>query len=202
MCRSIAIRMAADVQCRINTLAAARARELLQLQSKYFSLTKPLATARNQCLRQVPHFWCRALSGHFLKDLSTEQDWRLLQCLEDVVVDEFPSRDGFKTVKVNFDIGHNEIISNASVWLTVTDLVPREVTTSGLVFNPGFTIETLDETDKKSLFRLFESEGNRPKENYAEQVFDFAYCVQTDFWLDPFKYYEIATGDLPTINSQ
>jgi hypothetical protein len=191
--------MAAEIQVRINTLAAARARDLLQLHSKYFALTKPLAAARAQCLRQLPGFWPKALSVHYIRSLCTEKDWEVLQTLEDVIVDEFPSRDGSKTIKIVFDMGSNAAISNASLWLTVTDTPPRETTTSGLSFNEGFQLSDFDESEKESIFRLFASEGNRCKTNAVEKAFDFAYCIQTDFWVDPFKYYEIATGEFPSI---
>lgn len=185
--------MAAEIQSRINALAASRARDLLQLHSKYFALTKPLAAARALCLQQLPGFWPQALSAHYIRDLCTEKDWELLQRLEDVTVDEFPSRDGSKTIKVAFDLGSNEAIANASLWLTVTDTLPRDTTNSGIVFKAGFSLADFDEAEKESLFRLFASEG---RTQTADKAFDLAYCIQTDLWVDPCKYYEMASSEL------
>ena len=194
--------MAAEAQQQIDELVAARSREISAIHSKYFSQIKELAVARAAKIRRIPGFWRVVFARHpLIRDFTTEKDWEILESLDDVSVDEFGNRDGSKTMKLVLELGRNQFVTNASLWVTVTDGLPRGITSSGVSFKPRYSFDWLDslpaETERKmSLFRLFESEDQRetssqPDPMRAEQIFELAYTVKTDIWEDPFKYYEL-----------
>lgn len=178
-------------QGKIDGILQRRALEMAEVEAKYHEMLKHEYLVRSIEVKKLQNFWLNCLKNHHtLPGIITQNDWKLLESLEDLTLDEFTSRNKVKTYKLTLEFKPNDLISNNSIWAAVNNDEVQSYTASGIDFKTGFGLEQLEEgEEKESFFRMFLSSDGKGLINNSGFVFDIVFGIKIDLWEDPVKYY-------------
>ena len=184
-----------QAQNKIDILLQRRSLEISEVETKYYELLKHEFLVRSIETKKLPEFWYRCLKNHHtLPGIITSNDWKLLEYLDDLIVDEFTSQSKIKTYKLTLEFKSNPFISNNSIWTAVNNDEIQSYTASGVEFKDEYSLRFFEENeDKESFLRMFIGRDGNGLINNSGFVYDIVFGIKIDLWEDPVKYYQERT---------
>jgi len=170
------------VQEKIEKLNEEAAEEIIQVEKKFNQKRKPSFEERSVVIKQIPHFWKRVFSNHpMISDCLSEEDLKILDYLEDVIVEDFDNiKEGHR---ISFKFKPNPWFSNHLITkeFRINDNGELAVVPPKVDWKEGKDITQHDDNDN-SFFSIWLS-------NDEETSADIADLLKEELWVSPSKYY-------------
>lgn len=171
--------------------------QIVLLEQEYNKRRTPVFLQRSMAIKQIPHFWQRSLQNHpTLSNLISRDDSRVLQYLEDVLVEDYEDiKSGYK---ITFTFHRNPYFTDRCITrsLTYGDDSALNISTT----KPAWQVSACQSLeagenpvpDSFTFMKSFVEE-----DEYDPGVHDeFSDLIKEDLWRNPLPYFLANFRDL------
>jgi len=175
-----------DIQEKIEAINDEASKEIVTVEKKYNLRRKPVFTERGVAIRKIPNFWKTAFLNHpSLVDVFTDDDQKVLDFVEELVVEDPDDKQGWKII---MKFKANPWFKNDSLFKEVIfDIETGDVRVSASKVEWKDGNHDLSKRGDDNFFAYWFRTDDADAESAAED--GVAEILKEDIWLHPSRYY-------------